>query len=42
MWNEFYSITGSGTMGAGLGAIWIVGIGLATYAWFKLPPSRRR
>jgi len=39
MWNEFYSITGSGTMSAALAVIWIIGAGLATYAWL---PTRRR
>lgn len=43
MSNALYGITGhSGAMGAVLGAIWVFGLGLATYAWLKMPPSHRR
>ena len=42
MWNSgFYGITGYGgawnVMGEMLGLIWILGIAVATIAWFTLP-----
>jgi hypothetical protein len=43
MWNAIYGMTGhSGAMGATLGLIWLLGLGVATYAWLTLPPSHRR
>jgi len=42
MANTLYGITGhSGAMGAALGMIWVFGLGLATYAWLKMPTHRR-
>lgn len=43
MTNAIYGLTGhSGALGAVLGAIWVFGLGLATYAWLHMPPTRRR
>lgn len=41
MLNAIYGMTGhGGAMGATLGLIWLLGLGVATYAWFTLPGHR--
>lgn len=41
MWNAVYGFTTHGdSLGATLGLIWLLGLGVATYLWLALPRHR--